>query len=555
MPSLIWLTNRYGCFSCLMVIILWGLLTPLARAADVVPPRPLPHAPTGGTLTIAYMREASSPDGFQAVGTFDRMYFFTGNEVLVAIGKDGLYDPAESLAYAYEVLDEGKRYRFHLRQGVQFQGGLGEMTAADVAWSLNRIPQPDTGSRWATEFRALDRAVEVDPYTVDVFLKEPDANLILRMFNRAAIVHSRKHWEAVGGAAQHKIHPIATGPYQLVDWQVGIDQKWTKHPKYWRGEPLADQVVVKIITENRTRLAALQTGEVQVAWLQAEQVPEAQKDPNIKVWSFTGVGWDGWTWATGLPPLDDLRMRRALVKAIDRDALNKSIYLNTLRASKAHTFPAESAYGIDAKDLWDGEWLRFDPSAAKKLVQEVARDKKLKLPIELQGVCEQRPDRQLFCEFLQAAWDEIGVKFTFKVVSNAAERLAMVEQCQTHINQTGGGMVAPNDMEGVLLSNSTNNISGGVCQGKGHTFSLADTKVQAELDRLLNEATQQMELSTAIDLYKKVQRLALENLWVYVPAMLRVNYIGCHIPTTGGCDTNPMRGDGFIRAGDFWRKR
>jgi len=93
------------------------------------------------------MRETSSPDGFQAVGSFDRMYFFTGNEVLVAIGKDGLYDPAESLAYAYDVLDEGKCYRFHLRQGVEFQGGLGEMTAADVAWSLNRIHQPDTGSR------------------------------------------------------------------------------------------------------------------------------------------------------------------------------------------------------------------------------------------------------------------------------------------------------------------------------------------------------------------------------------------------------------------------
>ena len=60
---------------------------------------------------------------------------------------------------------------------------------------------------------------------------------------------------------------------------------------------MADRVNVKIITENRARLAALQTGEVQVAWLQAEQVPEAQKDPNIKVWSFTGVGWDGWAWA------------------------------------------------------------------------------------------------------------------------------------------------------------------------------------------------------------------------------------------------------------------
>jgi len=139
-------------------------------------------------------------------------------------------------------------------------------------------------------------------------------------------------------------------------------------------------------------------------------------------------------------------------------------------------------------------------------------------------------------------------------VANAAERLAVVEQCHTHINQTGGGMVAPNDMEAVLLSNSTNNISGNVCRGKGHTFSPADAKVQEETDRLLNEATQQTELAKAIDLYKKVQRLALENLWQYVPAMLRVNYIGCHIPTTGGCDTNPIRGDGFIRPGDFWRK-
>jgi cationic peptide transport system substrate-binding protein len=553
MPSTLWLQHGNGRLWCLVAII-GGIMASLALAADVVPPRPLPHTSTGGTLTIAYMRETSSPDGFQAVGTFDRMYFFTGNETLVAIGKDGLYDPAESLAYAYEVLDEGKRYRFHLRQGVAFQGGLGEMTAADVAWSLNRIHQQDTGSRWSVDFRALDRAVEVDRYTVDVLLKEPDANLILRMFNRGSIVHSRKHWEAVGGAVQHKIRPIATGPYQLVDWQVGIDQKWTKHPKYWRGEPMVEQVVVKVITENRTRLAALQTGEVQVAWLQAEQVPEAQKDPNIKVWSFTGVGWDGWVWATGLPPLDDLRMRRALVKAVDRDALNKAIYLNTLRASKAHTFPPESSYGVDAQDLWDGEQLKFDPPAAKKLVQEVARDKKLKLPIELQGVCEQRPDRQLFCEFLQAAWDEIGVKFTFKIVANAAERLAVVEQCQTHINQTGGGMVAPNDMEGVLLSNSTNNISGNVCRGKGHTFSPADAKVQEEIDRLLNEATQQTELAKAIDMYKKVQRVALENLWQYVPAMLRVNYIGCHIPTTGGCDTNPIRGDGFIRPGDFWRK-
>ena len=78
-------------------------------------------------------------------------------------------------------------------------------------------------------------------------------------------------------------------------------------------------------------------------------------------------------------------MRRALVKAIDRDALNKAIYLNTLRPSQAHTFPPESPYGINAEELWQGDWLKYDPAAAKKLVQEVARDKKLRLPCADQG--------------------------------------------------------------------------------------------------------------------------------------------------------------------------
>jgi hypothetical protein len=73
----------------------------------------------------------------------------------------------------------------------------------------------------------------------------------------------------------------------------------------------------------------------------------------------------------------------------------------------------------------------------------VARDRGLKQPIALKGICERRPDRQLFCEFLQAAWDEIDVRFTWAVVSNAAERRAVMEQCQTHINQTGGLMYAP----------------------------------------------------------------------------------------------------------------
>jgi hypothetical protein len=110
-------------------------------------------------------------------------------------------------------------------------------------------------------------------------------------------------------------------------------------------------------------------------------------------------------------------------------------------------------------------------------------------------------------------------------------------------------------MEGVLQSTGENNISANLCKDKGHKLNPEDAQVQAELDRLLDRATQQRSLADAIDIYKQVQQVALKNLWVYVPVLLRVNYVGCHIPTTGGCEANPMRGDGFIRAGDFWVKK
>jgi ABC-type transport system substrate-binding protein len=245
-------------------------------------------------------------------------------------------------------------------------------------------------------------------------------------------------------------------------------------------------------------------------------------------------------------------MRRALVKAVDRDALNKAVYLNTLRPSQAHTFAPESPFGINAAELWQGDWLKYDVAAAKKLVQEVARDKGLKLPVVIKGVCERRPDRQLVCEFLQAAWDEIGVKFEFNVVSNAAERLAVMEQCQTHITQTGGLVPAPHMLENRLHSAGQSNYSSNLCKGKGHQLAPADAQLQADLDRLLDQATQQRDFAQSIDIYKQVQQLALKNVYQYVPAVLRVNYIGCHIATTGGCEANPMRGDGFIRSGDFW---
>ena len=77
--------------------------------------------------------------------------------------------------------------------------------------------------------------------------------------------------------------------------------------------------------------------------------------------------------------------------------------------------------------------------------------------------------------------------------------------------------------------------------------------VQTKLDNLLDAASIEFDLERQAELYKQAQYVALKNVWVYPPLLLRVNYIACHV-TTGGCYNNTHRADGFIRVGDFWIK-
>lgn len=504
---------------------------------------------------MGFFRTETSPDGYQATGTFDRMYFYTGMEPLVAIGKDGQYDPAESLAYSFEALSGGLIMRFHLRKGVQFQNGFGEMTADDVVFSLSRWKQPAGAgcSVCPDTFKTVSIVLALDPYTVDVAMSSPDANLVPKMFDREAIIHSKKNWDQISGADAHKSRPIGTGPYSLVEWKPGISTQWTAHSKWWRGKPYADSVEVLIIPETKTRLAALVTGQLNVSWLQAEMVGQAKKDTNIKVWSFTGVGYDGWAWNNGLPPLDDLRLRQAMVKAVDRKALNQAVYLGVLRDSNSHVFPPESPFGTDLSDIWLGD-LKYDPPAAKKLVEAVAKDKGLTMPVVIKGGCERAPERQQFCEFLQGAWAEIGVKFDFQVLTNNAQVAALLDACATHIHQTGSGILLPHFLV-TSLDTRLGNRPVGICKDKGSGLSPENQKIQDQLDSLFAKANLEFDDVKRADLYKQAQRVALQYVWGYVPAMLRVNYVGCYAPSTGGCDSNPHRGDGFVRNGDFWVKK
>ena len=512
------------------------------------------NANYGGTIRVGYFRKAASMDGRRG-GSFDRIYMHPQNEYLTTLGRKGGHDPAESLAYAYEVLDDGMRIRFHIREGVEFQRGAGTMTASDVAWSLNRVRDPDAGMPGTKFWQTVKNAEAVDDTTVDLHMEQFDALIIGKhLFSYQVFIHSEDYWNEVGADA-HLSAPGATGPFTSVKWTPGDGIEYEAHADYWKeGRPYADKLEVKIIAETRTRLAALQTGQLNAGWLQAEMVPAAQDDPNLQVHSRAGVGWDGGAWNNSVAPLDDHRIRQAMIKSIDRKGVNKSIYQNTMGNHNAYMYgPDTSPYGEDLTDVWEGE-MKYDPAAAKALVEEYAAEKGLTLPLVITGACEKRPDRQQYCEYMQAVWGEAGLKFEFDILPGASDRGRVMDECSVHITQTGATMnpTGGPGLEGELAGWGNVWAEKDQCLDKHSPDYQQD--VQDEIDALFLEAQATTDADIQTAAWKKVQRVALENAWGRFPSMHRVNYIGCHTPTTGGCDEDPFWAHGFWHSQDFWVK-
>ncbi len=528
-----------------------------AGRPPVVPPlAKRDGAQYGGTMKIGYFRKAANMDGIRSSGSFDRIYLHLSNEYMVTLGRQAEYEPQESLAYAFEILDEGLRVRFHIREGVQFHRGAGELKAKDVAFSLNRVRDPDSGEGGQKFWAGVKNAEAVDDYTMDLHLNKFDGLILAKhLFTYTDYVHSESYWNEVGADA-HVSLPAATGPFVVESWQPGVGIDLVKHTDYWKeGRPYADAAEMRVITETRTRLAAIQTGALNAAWLQAEMVSAATEDPDIQVWSRAGMGWDGWYWSTGLPPYDDIRIRKAQIKAVDRKAVNNSIYLNTMNNHNAHAYdPASSPFGVDLSDLWEGE-MKYDPPAARALVEDYANEKGLTLPLTIKGVCERRPDRQQYCEFLQAAWADIGIKFDFYIVPAAADRGRVMRECQTHVTQTGSTMNPLGTSLEALASWHTNNYAANTCKDQGHGHGPEGQAIQDALDEQFLAAQQTTDPVKQAEAYKMAQRIALQNAWIYNPSMHRVNYMGCYIPTTGGCDENPFWAHGFWHSQDFWIKQ
>jgi peptide/nickel transport system substrate-binding protein len=271
---------------------------------------------------------------------------------------------APSLAESWTQSKDGLVWEFVLRKNVHFHNG-DPLGAEDVKFSFERYR--GTAAKLLHDKVA---AVEVvDPLRVRFRLRKawPDfLTFYATPATGAAWVVPKKYVEKVGDEGFKK-HPIGAGPYKFVAFKPGVELVLEAYDGYWRKAPNIKTLVLRVIPDEATRLAALKRGEVDIAYsitgALAEELKRSaglQLKPTYMPFTSWLVPVDQWDPKS---PWHDKRVRQAANLAIDREAINQAAYLGLSKVT-ASIIPHQMEY------FWQPPPPRYDPAEARKLLAE-----------------------------------------------------------------------------------------------------------------------------------------------------------------------------------------
>ena len=164
-----------------------------------------------------------------------------------------------SLATSYKLIND-TTWEFDLRKGVKFHNGE-DFDATSVKFSLERMADPKNKLK-QTSFQVIDRVEIIDPYKVRIITKRPYPLLDAELCQIGAMLPPKYVQEK--GPVYISTHPVGTGPYKFVSWAKDDQLVLQANENYWRGAPKIKKVIFRPIPEATTRVAGLQTQELDI---------------------------------------------------------------------------------------------------------------------------------------------------------------------------------------------------------------------------------------------------------------------------------------------------
>lgn len=355
----------------------------------------------GGTLIAARQNQTLSLSPYNTPGGWgDGEAINLIYEGLVRMDPSGKgSDIVPAIADKWTVAADGLSYDFHIRDNAKFSNG-DPITAEDVKFTLDMWadPKQDQWAAFAAGYKSTD---VLDASDVRINLSEVTGGFLYQLAMVAAVILPAKLVKAQGAAFFEK--PVGSGPFMLDSWKKGSSITFVKNPNYWQPDrPLLDKVVFNFVTDDNTRILALNGGQAQsidsVPWSQVEALQHAS---GVMVDAFKIPSWILLSVNHKKAEFKDVSVRQALNLSIDREAINKKIYQGL--GTVPNSFLPQLHY--DGNDSAVPPFA-FDVAKAKSLMAGSAFPSGFKATLEFPSGSTAF---QALAVVLQAEWAEIGV--------------------------------------------------------------------------------------------------------------------------------------------------
>lgn len=329
------------------------------------------------SFTFASYAEPNSLDYAYAFDYADNSVLANVCESLLRLNPDFSLSPGLAESFEHPTPDT---WVYTIREGVTFHDGT-PLTAADAVASMSRHLDPEVGSFWFSVYQNVASIEQTGDRQVTVTMNGPDSQFNLGMGGAAGVIESAATLVDKGADYGNSTGGVnCTGPFELAAWESGESITLTRFDDYWDEDLKARSGEVEFVfmTDPTARINALKSGSVDGSWmLPMEAVPALQSSGkgdvvfglNTAVGNLVVSDLDG--------PLGDLRVRKALLLALDRDGILQAAYRGVGETTDVMT--TESVWQ-EASDA--GRGAAFDDVShygqnveeAKKLIAEAGAE-------------------------------------------------------------------------------------------------------------------------------------------------------------------------------------
>lgn len=431
------------------------------------------------------------------------------------------------LAEKWSWQDNFRNLVFFLRKGVTWHDGQ-PFSAKDVKYTFDMIREaPDAPARlrinprkgWYENVEAIEAP---EAHTIVFRLKRPQPSLLAMLASGYAPVYP-----AHVPPAELRTRCVGTGPFKLKEWRRGEFVEYVKNPDYFvKGRPYLDGLRYIVIKERGTRIAALQAGRVDVPFSGDGSVPAAeqlkQAVPQLVVVQAHQNVNDNLIMNTKKPPFDNVKIRRALSMAIDREAYIKAVHQGAAVVGASMAPRPYGVWGLLDKDL--NQLPGYGNAAqnkerAKKLLAEAGFTPQNPLKVEM-------ATRAIaiyvdFASFVVDQLKQVGVEATLKQIETAQWHPKVTRRdYEMGANLTG---IGPDDPDANFYENFS-------CGSPRNYTDYCDETVDRLIDQQSAELDPKKRLALVWDIQKKLEqdaarpimgwRIDYKVTWPYVKNLI-----------------------------------